>query len=186
MRFLLKFFLCIIRSIEGKCLFCGCHNSISAIVKFYIFAIIMASILLWTDIIFMQIPYICPVQTVACCLMLITIAFLRSHPKVSDICKFLIQEHSHTKSRKIRELSIFCGLNICVYFSCRIYCPCNRHIKNLLHCLCHNGSMTCNLHTMFSLHNLCRIGSCISLIIVGFPPFRFDVHIVICWGSPDI
>ena len=56
----------------------------------------------------------------------------------------------------------------------------DRHIKNLLYCLCHNGCMACNFHTMLSLHDLCRVSSCISFIIMGFLPFRLDVHIIIC------
>ena len=146
----------------------------------------MASIFLWANIILMQIIYICLIQTVARSLMFVTIAFLWSHSKVSCSWKFFIQEHPHTKSRKIREFIVFCYCNICINLSSNFYFPCNRHIKNLLYCLCHNGSMACNLHTMFSLHNLCRIGSCVSLIIVGFLPFRLDVHIVICWSSPNI
>ena len=146
----------------------------------------MTTIFLWADIILMQITYICPVQTMTRSLMLISIAFLRSHSKVSGICKFLVKKHSHTKSRQFRELIIFCYCNICINLSSSFYFPCNRHIKNLLYCLCHNGSMACNLHTMFSLHNLCRIGSCISPIIMCLLPFRLNVHIVICWSSPNI
>ena len=76
--------------------------------------------------------------------------------------------------------------NICINLSSSFYFPCDRHIKNLLYCLCHNGCMACNFHTMLSLHDLCRVSSCISFIIIGFLPFRLDVHIIICWCPPDI
>ena len=146
----------------------------------------MTTIFLWADIILMQVTYICPIQAMTRSLMLISIAFLWSHSKVSGICKFLVQKHSHTKSRQIRELIIFCYCNICINPSNVINFPCNHHVKNLLYCFCHNRSMAYNLYPMSSLHDLCRIGSCISPIIMCFLPFRLNVHIVICWSSPNI
>ena len=90
-----------------KAIFRRYHNSISAVVKLYIFTIIMASIFLWANIILMQIIYICMIQTVARSLMFVTIAFLCPIPKYRAAESFFIQEHPHTKSWQVRKFIIF-------------------------------------------------------------------------------
>ena len=146
----------------------------------------MASILLWTNIIFMHLSHLRTEQSMTGSLVFIPVAFLWSHSKISNLIHFLIQKHPNSKPWQIREFFIFYCLYNRLYFPVFIDLPCHFHIQNLLYGISYHCQMLHDQHTVLVLKHLYTVCSGIGNIIMCLFPFQFYIHIVIRRSPPNI
>ena len=73
----------------------------------------MTAIFLWHNVVLMQILHRTAIQSMTRSSVLVTVALLRSHAIIRSLRKILVEEYTHTESRKFWELCILAYLHGC-------------------------------------------------------------------------
>ena len=160
-------------------------------------AVPVASVFLWTQIIFMETVYIRGIKPKFCIVMFVRITFDRSITEISNIGKGRFQKQTQTETRQERHLwqRSFCKRYV-NRFSLTVYgngqstvfgnFPCNSSLDDPLQIYGRQRIGGSDRYTIFILRPFSSINFCACSVVACSFPFPADPAVVIHRCTPDI
>ena len=181
-----QFLLGVVGCVEAKAL--RADNSYAQIFAFQhsVVAIAVGTVLLGTDVIFMQAGDGVSKQAVPCGVALINIVLHGTQAIVGDILQTLRQEHSQAEAGQFGEFRVTLCQDVYGDSAGDADSPIQFNAHELLDRSSSDGHIGVDTHFVFGGHKVGVVGASHHVIVVGSHPVQLQLAVIVGGCSPDV
>ena len=185
-RLLSQFFLRVVRGVEAERLCTDSGKLDASAIQLDIIAIIVTAVLLRANVVLVLLPDGGTEVVVAGSMVLVAVAFHRTHAEVTDAGHFFWQEQAQAKARQFGEYRVALSVQ------CQRYCtaagnrPADIQIKEFLQADRCNADFGAQSHTAVRHLIFGAVGVGHTVVIAGSQPIQLQLAVIIRRSTPDV